>query len=60
MPIYEYECRRCGRLFEARRGIDEDDARIQCPTCGAGDPKRVFSTFASTSSDSGCSSRGFS
>lgn len=59
MPLYEYECRKCGRLFEARRPIDQDDAVIECPTCGARDPKRVFSTFASSSSDGGCSSRGF-
>lgn len=60
MPLYEYECRKCGRLFDARRGIDEDDTGVECPTCGAGDPKRAFSTFSSTSSDGNCGSRGFS
>jgi putative FmdB family regulatory protein len=59
MPLYEYECQRCGRLFDARRGIDESEVGIACPTCGARDPKRVFSRFATTWSDSGCSSSGF-
>ena len=60
MPLYEYECQRCGRLFDARRGINEGDSEISCPTCGAKDPKRVFSRFATASSDSGCSPTGFS
>jgi putative FmdB family regulatory protein len=41
MPLYEYECQMCGRLFDARRGIDDGEARIECPTCGAGDAKRL-------------------
>ena len=59
MPLYEYECRKCGRLFEARRGLDEAEAPNQCPTCGATDPRRVFSTFSTTGSDGCGSSRGF-
>ncbi len=57
MPLYEYECQRCGRLFDARRGIDEGDSTVSCPTCGDRDPKRVFAT---TWSDAGCSPKGFS
>jgi putative FmdB family regulatory protein len=60
MPLYEYECRNCGRLFDARRGIDESESVTVCPTCGARDPKRVFSRFATTWSDAGCSPTGFS
>jgi len=60
MPLYEYECQRCGRLFDVRRGIDDTQAQIECPTCGDGDVKRVFSRFATTWSDAGCSSTGFS
>jgi putative FmdB family regulatory protein len=59
MPLYEYECQMCGRLFDARRGIDDGEARIECPTCGAGDAKRLFSSFATTWSDDGCGSTGF-
>jgi putative FmdB family regulatory protein len=60
MPLYEYECQKCGRLFVARRGIDESESVIVCPNCGAKDPKRVFSRFATTWSDAGCSPTGFS
>jgi putative FmdB family regulatory protein len=60
MPLYEYECQKCGRLFDARRGIDESGTEIRCPTCGATSPKRVFSRFSTTWSESGCSSTGFS
>ncbi len=60
MPLYEYVCRNCGRVFEARRGFDEDDSGIECPTCGARDARRVFSTFSSSSSDAGCGPGGFS
>lgn len=60
MPVYEYECQRCGRLFDARRRIDESETGVACPTCGTQEAKRVFSRFASPRSDSGCSSTGFS
>lgn len=60
MPLYEYECQRCGRLFDARRRMDEGETEIECPTSGAKDPKRVFSSFATACSDAGCRSTGFS
>jgi putative FmdB family regulatory protein len=60
MPLYEYECQKCGRLFDARHGIDEGDSEVRCPTCGARDPKRVFSRFATTWSDASCGPTGFS
>jgi putative FmdB family regulatory protein len=60
MPLYEYECQRCGRLFDARRGIDEIETGIECPTCGAKETKRVFSRFVTSLSDRGCISTGFS
>ncbi len=60
MPLYEYECQRCGRLFDVRHGMDDSEARIECPTCGAGDAKRLFSRFATTWSDAGCSTTGLS
>jgi putative FmdB family regulatory protein len=60
MPLYEYECQRCGRLFDARRGIKESDSEIRCPTCGETEPKRLFSRFATSCSDAGCRPTGFS
>ena len=34
MPIYEYECRKCGRVFEAMHGWN-DPAPEKCEFCGA-------------------------
>lgn len=60
MPMYEYECRRCGAHFELRRGIDQADSDIVCTTCGATQVQRMFSVFAAVSKDSnGFSSASF-
>jgi putative FmdB family regulatory protein len=41
MPIYEYECKKCGSKFELLRKIGEDDNAC-CPQCG-GRGERVYS-----------------
>jgi putative FmdB family regulatory protein len=52
MPIYEYQCIKCGEKFEVRQSIGEDGAKLNCPKCNAGNPKRLFSSFFSPSSSS--------
>ena len=52
MAIYEYECKACGKRFELRRGMNESDRDIKCPNCGAVSPRRVLSTFATSSGGS--------
>jgi putative FmdB family regulatory protein len=54
MPIYEFECRKCGEIFEALRPMDDTGRTLTCPECGAKAPKKIFSTFAT----GGCSSPG--
>ncbi len=46
MPLYEYRCPACGRVFEElRRTRDEGDA--PCPDCGRASPRIVsLSAFA--------------
>jgi len=44
MPIYEYECVECGRVFEQL--VASHKARAQCPACNASNAKRLVSTFA--------------
>jgi putative FmdB family regulatory protein len=34
MPIYEYECRKCGHGFEAMQKVSDGPLR-KCPACGA-------------------------
>jgi len=41
VPLYEYQCRVCGKLTEVRHGFDESPAR-QCEACG-GELARRFS-----------------
>ena len=43
MPIYEYECRKCGEEFEAFRGLMENDSEVVCHMCGEKGPKRRIS-----------------
>ncbi len=33
MPLYEYECEKCGVRFERRQKFSEEPARV-CPECG--------------------------
>ena len=43
MPIYEYECYKCGEEFESFRGLFENDNKVACPMCGEKGPKRRMS-----------------
>ena len=54
MPIYEYECEKCGEIFELRRNMADIDREIKCPKCGAKKPQRVFSVFTMGSPNVAC------
>ena len=45
MPIYEYECTKCGERFELRRSIADRDAALKCPECNDEHPRRLCSMF---------------
>ena len=61
MPIYEYECKKCGDCFEEL--IMNSSEKIACPECGSKRTSRLMSKFAikssgkfvSTSDKSDCS-----
>ncbi len=40
MPIYEYQCERCGTVTDIKHGFKETTSEA-CPKCG-GDLKRLF------------------
>ncbi len=44
MPLYEYQCSKCGRKFEKIETVDAPETR-KCPHCGAKAP-RMFSAPA--------------
>jgi putative FmdB family regulatory protein len=42
MPIYEYECQKCGERLESLQGL-HDPALTECPSCGEPELKRLMS-----------------
>ena len=42
MPIYEFKCSDCKKIFEINKERDGDD-NIICPYCGSKNVKRIFS-----------------
>lgn len=50
MPIFEYKCKKCGHKMEF---LEKTDAggRHKCEQCGSSSLQKLFSTFASTSSE---------
>lgn len=53
MPIYEYQCDKCGHVTEALRGMARADDPIACEGCGASKTKRRQSEFAAVGSRPG-------
>jgi len=47
MPIYEYQCVKCGEKFEVRQAIGQGGSGLTCPKCHAPDPERLLSSFFS-------------
>lgn len=45
MPIYEYRCAGCGRVFESLRALAVADDPAPCPDCGKA-AKRILSAPA--------------
>ena len=45
MPLYEYECQKCGKLTEILQNHSESDKDVKCPECGSSEMRRKFSTF---------------
>ncbi|MGI6208354.1 MAG: FmdB family zinc ribbon protein [Anaerolineae bacterium] len=47
MPIFEYECRNCGRHFE-KFVLTGRAAQMSCPHCGSENVRKAFSSFATS------------
>ena len=48
MPLYEYQCSQCQDRFELLQPMNvttEENAKLECPQCGAINPKKILSTF---------------
>lgn len=51
MPIYEFECKKCGKIFEYLC-LKSEDNQTPCPSCGGKKTEKLLSTFSSFSSSS--------
>jgi len=45
---------KCQEKFELRRRIADSDSNVRCPKCGAEDPTRVISAFATGANKGTC------
>lgn len=45
MPLYEYECQDCHRVFETIRPMNQADEPIPCAACGGQHTRRKLSLF---------------
>jgi putative FmdB family regulatory protein len=50
MPIYEYQCSKCGCKFELLRSINQANGEVSCPQCH-NTAERIMSAFVSKSTD---------
>jgi putative FmdB family regulatory protein len=46
MPIYEYQCRSCGAVFQTLIMKAKEERSLKCPRCDASRPKRIISRVA--------------
>ncbi|MEW6219075.1 MAG: zinc ribbon domain-containing protein [Thermodesulfobacteriota bacterium] len=67
MPIYEYRCRACGRIFECLVTVSSGSQQQTCRYCGSQETDKTFSAFScrsgsaaslTSSGGGGCSPRG--
>lgn len=62
MPIYEYECKKCGKNFETL--VFGSNPEVKCPSCDSAKLRKLPSlfgfksggTFVSSAGPSGCDS----
>lgn len=47
MPLYEYKCLNCGKVFIVALSLSERDrgATVRCPGCDSKDVRQLISSF---------------
>ena len=58
MPIYEYRCKKCEKVFEVIQKVEEGGDSLKCPSCGQKGPEKVLSCFSSLKGSESSSSCG--
>ncbi|HLC15050.1 MAG TPA: zinc ribbon domain-containing protein [Thermodesulfovibrionia bacterium] len=59
MPLYEYACNHCGKVFILLQTIGTTESDTSCSYCGSSDVKRKVSMFSSSTSGGGFGSGSF-
>lgn len=49
MPIFDFECRDCGKKFDLLIA-NKDKDKVECPQCGSRNIKQRLSVFSTTAS----------
>ncbi len=57
MPIYEYYCEKCDRVFDSLQAISRSDQPVDCPQCGRSSDRIMPTTFATMSKQKGLRER---
>jgi putative FmdB family regulatory protein len=47
MPIYEFKCESCGKVFETLIRNECERASLSCPACNGSNLERLLSSFSS-------------
>ena len=48
MPLYEYQCKKCGKKFEALVSLRNSDDPVKCPHCDSEKTDKLLSTFSAS------------
>ena len=46
MPIFEFRCKDCGRLFEVLFKSRDEKLKVTCPACNSKKSEKVLSVFS--------------
>ena len=46
MPLFEYKCEKCGKVFE--KLVVNHDTGVKCEDCGSEQVKKLLSTFSAS------------
>ncbi|MCX5841615.1 MAG: hypothetical protein NTY16_09235 [Deltaproteobacteria bacterium] len=49
MPLYDFECCQCRHVYESFLKVDEPYNQLECPECGAKNPKKLATAFRTNS-----------
>lgn len=53
MPIYEFKCKSCEKVFEELVPMNTEGDRLKCPQCGNVGARRLISAFAAHGLENG-------